>query len=210
MTQLLTQGNNHIFVCGITQSGKSYFVKRALDELPGAVLYMNIQDEDVPPRFVPVFADNIDYDMLRELLGKGLKIDLHFSDANKAYTFAAGYVLNRLISDNFNPSRPVYVAIDECHILRGYSLLAAKNAATMGLKKGVRCIFITQRPANSDKTLYTQASEQYIFYCAPSEKAYFKGKGLDYDECVPLWGDPHAHNYIFYNGYELSPRDAIK
>ena len=207
---LLTMKNNHVFVCGITQSGKSYFVKKALEELPGAVLYMNIQDEDVPARFVPVYADAVDYAFLRDLLAKGLKIDLRFSDANKAYTFVAGYVLNRLLSDTFTPSRPVYVAVDECHILRGYSLLAAKNAATMGLKKGLRCVFITQRPANCDKTLYTQASEQYIFYCAPSEKAYFKSKGVDYDDCVALWGDPHAHNYIFYDGYELTPRPAIK
>ena len=58
--RLLNQGNNHIFVSGITQSGKSYFAHRAMLSLPGAVLYMNIQGESVPKGFVTVYSSRVD------------------------------------------------------------------------------------------------------------------------------------------------------
>lgn len=52
--QLIKPANNHIFVCGITRSGKTYFVKNACDKLKYPVLFLNIQGETMPAKFMKV------------------------------------------------------------------------------------------------------------------------------------------------------------
>jgi hypothetical protein len=209
MSSIITRGNFHTFVCGLTQSGKSYFSHRAMLSLPDAVLYFNIQGETVPKGFVTVYTDTVDSAQLRELLNDKIKVNLVFRDGRKGYDYIAGYVMNMLMDAGFSENNPVYIGLDECHLLRGYSLEIAKYVATAGLKKGLRCIFITQRPANCDKTLYTQAFEHYIFFLSEAEGAYMKSKGIDYNKCRSEWKRLGEHSYCFYNGYELEGKKAI-
>ena len=75
---------------------------------------------------------------------------------------------------------------------------------------GIRCVFITQRPALADKTLYTQATEQYLFYLAPSENQYMKNKGIDYNYCIDTWNKLGKYSYIYYDGFNLVGRSSLK
>lgn len=206
---LINEGNFHIFGCGLTQSGKSYFFKRAMMELKSPVIYFNIQGENVPRGFVTVHTGNVEPDQLIEMIRDGLKINLVFSDARKGYDYIAGYVLNLLMEAGFDDKHAIYVCLEECHLLKGYSLEIAKYVSTAGLKKGVRLIGITQRPANCDKTIYTQAYEHYIFFIPEGDAAYMRGKGIDYDACRAEWERLGKHSYCYFNGYSLEGRPAI-
>lgn len=213
--KLLSGDNCHIFICGLTQSGKSYFAHRALAGLHDPVLYCNIQGEEVPRGFVTVHTSRADLEQLIDLLQHGAKVNLVFDDMGSGYNYTIADIIARLMVLNFSRSKPVYVAIDECHLLSGKGLKAARVAATAGLKKGIRLVCITQRVSLCDKTLYTQAFEHYIFYIPIGDGGYMKTKGIDYDKCLAWWssqGDiknKFGHSYMYFNGYELTGKNGI-
>ena len=134
---LINEGNFHIFGCGITQSGKSSFFKRAMLQIKGAVIYFNIQGEKVPRGFVTVYSGKIEPDQLLGLVSDGAKINLVFTDLRRGYDYIAGYILNLLMDAGYDEDHAVYVCLEECHLLKGYSLEIAKYVSTAGLKKGL-------------------------------------------------------------------------
>ncbi len=178
-------------------------------EINAPVIYFNIQGEKVPRGFITVYSGRIEPDQLLEMIADGAKINLVFTDARRGYDHIAGYILNLLMDAGYDDSRPIYLCLDECHLLKGYSLEIAKYVATAGLKKGLRLICITQRPALCDKTLYTQAFEHYIFFLSEAEAQYMKNKGIDYGFCKGEWDKMGEHSYCYYNGYELQGRPAL-
>lgn len=206
---LLSRQNNHIFISGQTRSGKTYFAGRALAELPGPVVFINLQEEDLPARFLTIKSEKISTDQLIQAVKDGVKIDLRLPFDQQKSNLVTAHIINSCMAAGFSEKRPVYIALDECHLLKDRGLEKAIEAATRGLKRGVRCVFITQRPALSSKTLYTQAAEQYIFYLASSEKEYLRNKGLDYDQCLEHWTNLGQHSYIYYDGFKLEGRKRI-
>lgn len=211
MNQLLSQNNGHIFICGQTRSGKTYFAGRALRQLKYPVLFFNIQDEKLPG-FMKVAVDNIDFTQLLEVLKAGEKIDLRFPPGMRLIMInrIVGYILDQLMVSGFAEKNPVYVALDECHTLDGPGKISAIQVATRGLSRGIRAVFITQRPALCDKTLYTQATEQYLFYLSPAENQYIKNKGLNFEECQNTWHKNGQYSYVYYDGMVLEGRRAAK
>ena len=207
--KLLTQRNNHVFVCGQTRSGKTYFIARALEQLNRPVLFFNVQDEDLPPKFMTIKYNEVNMSQLMEALRSGAKIDLRLPLDIEETNTLINFILMKLMGAGYSEESPIYVALDECHLLKNDGKEGSIQAATRGLKRGVRCIFITQRPALCDKTLYTQSAEQYIFYVAASEKEYLKSKGLDYDKCKEEWEKLGKYSYIFYDGFTLEGRKGI-
>jgi len=210
----MKQGNNHKFVCGLTQSGKSYFVKRAVLQMQCPVLYMNIQGEDLPQDFYTIYTSKHDIYELRQLIEDDVKINMVYETQLKGYEVTAGYLLSQLMTMSdaigLDENKYMYVVLDECHLLTGWALRAARYIATAGLKKGIRLICVTQRPALCDKTLYTQAFEHYIFFLTAAESAYMKNKGIDYEQCQELWKMHGDHSYCYYNGYVLEGREPLK
>lgn len=206
---LLSRQNNHVFISGQTRSGKTYFAGRALAELPGPVVFINLQEEDLPARFLTIKSEKISTDQLIQAVKDGVKIDLRLPFDQQKSNLVTAHIINSCMAAGFSEKRPVYIALDECHLLKDRGLEKAIEAATRGLKRGVRCVFITQRPALSSKTLYTQSSEQYIFYLASSEKEYLRNKGLDYDICLEHWTKNGQHSYIYYDGFKLEGRKRI-
>ena len=207
---LISQGNNHVFICGITRSGKTYFAKEAARRLRGPVLFFNVQDEELGAPFQD-FGPFDDPAQLWAQLRKGAKIDFRFYDLNsKQIMLVISSLINQIMTRRiFSEKKPIYIVIDEAQILTGPGLDAAINASTRGLARGVRLISITQRPALVDKTIYTQAQEQYLFRLAPSEGTYLKSKGIDYDYCLTAWEQNGEHSYIYFDGYKIEGRPAI-
>ncbi|HYE68648.1 MAG TPA: hypothetical protein VEA58_08550 [Anaerovoracaceae bacterium] len=209
LMKLIEEGNWHVFVCGLTQSGKSYFSHRAMLGISVGVLYMNVQGEKVPRGFVTVYANRIEPDQLIEMLRDGVKINLVFSDTRKALDYFVGTVLNMLMDAGFDEDYYIYIGLEECHLYRGYSKEIADYVSTSGLKKGIRLISISQRPATCSKTIYSLAFAHYIFFISEADREYMKSKGIDYEGCKPLWGDPKSHKYVYFDGYTLEGRPAI-
>lgn len=209
-TSLISQGNNHVFICGITRSGKTYFAKEAARRLKSPVLFLNVQDEDLGAPFQD-FGPFDDPGQLRRQLQKGSKIDFRFWDlSGKQIQIVIASLINNIMQQrDFSERRPVYIVIDEAQILTGPGLDAAIAASTRGLARGVRLISISQRPALVDKTIYTQAAEQYLFRLAPSEGQYLKNKGIDYDYCLKTWEDLGQYSYIYTDGFVMEGRPAI-
>ena len=209
-SQLLTLNNNHIFVCGITRSGKTYFAKTAAARIPRPVLFFNIQGEDMPAPFMEVDYTNELRDIMR-YLRKEYKLNFTFGSLRLDQIMRViGYVCDQIMnSGSFSQQRPVYIVIDEAQILEGHALKSAIAISTRGLARGVRLISITQRPALCNKTIYTQAAEQYLFRLAPSEAQYIKNKGIDYDYCLAQWEQLGDHSYIFSDGFILKGCKAI-
>lgn len=212
MIQLLSRNNNHVFICGITRSGKTYFAEKAAALLPDPVLFFNVQDENLKQPFITVSAENIDYSDLIRYLKKGYKLNFIFDNLNQDQIMRIiSYILNQLMSCGcFSQKKPLYIVLDEAQILSGAALKSAIAVSTRGLARGLRLISITQRPALCDKTIYTQAAEQYIFRLALSEKQYLKNKGIDYDYCLREWERLGDHSYIFSDGFKLIGYKAIK
>lgn len=201
--------NSHIFICGQTRSGKTFFAANELAQLPDPVLFFNIQEEQLPKSFIKVSAAKTSYKQVIEALRAGCKVDIRFPlDEGKTEKIEA-FLFKQLLFAGFSEKKPLYIAVDECHLLRGSALDYAIQAATRGLKRGIRCVFITQRPALCSKTLYTQATDQYIFYLAPSEAAYMKQKGLDYAEMLKTWKKYGKYSHVYFDGFKIEGRRAI-
>lgn len=206
---LMTRNNSHVFISGQTRSGKTFFAGKALEQIPDPVLFVNLQEEDLPARFIEGKAEDLNTGQLLDLLKHGAKIDLRLPFNAAQANNIIGHLISKLMAAKFSESRPVYVALDEAHLLKDRGLDKAIEAATRGLKRGVRCVFITQRPALCSKTLYTQSSEQYIFYLASSEKEYLRNKGLDYNTCLSHWEKNGQYSYIYYDGFVLEGRPKV-
>lgn len=208
---LLKVNNGHVFISGITRSGKTYFGSRAVEELPYPVIFFNLQDEELPKKFITVYHDQIDGEQLLDAVRAGVKIDLRFKHNSMLAEVnnVIGYVSQLLMGGGFSEKKPVYIVYDECHLLDAFGLKKAIEVATRGLKRGCRAVFITQRPALANKTLYTQSADQYIFYLSPSEASYLKSKGIDYDKCKSDWERLGKHSYIHYDGYHYEAMNAI-
>lgn len=207
---LIEKTDNHNFIVGLTRSGKSTFTRRAMLEYKGqGVIYLNIQGERVEKGFLSVRSSDVASEQLIEMLKAGAKVNFLFDDTRKAYIITAGYLIDLMMNAGFTDKHPVYVVIDECHLLKGYALEMVKVCATAGLKKGVRLVFITQRPANADKTLYTQSFRHYIFRVSSAEKQYFINKGIDFEQCLRLWSANGDYSYCVYDGYKLEGKRGI-
>jgi len=209
--QLLTLNNNHVFICGMTRSGKTYFAKKAAAQIKYPVLFFNIQAEKLEAPYITLHYSEVNMADIKRYLKKGYKLNFLFDNLNTAQIMRIiAYILGELMTSNaFSQNNPCYIVIDEAQILEDRALEAAVSVSTRGLAKGIRLIAITQRPALVNKTIYTQAAEQYIFRLAPSEKQYLKNKGIDFDYCLSEWERLGKHSYIFSNGFELLGYRAI-
>lgn len=207
--QLIECLNSHIFGSGQTGSGKSHFFMQGIARINHPAIYLNIEDEKLPEKFIRIQSDDADMSQVIDALKHGAKFDLRMPINLARSNAITGYVIDRLMQTGFTEKNPCYIIIDECHLLEGFGLKKAVEAATRGRKRGIRCVFITQRPALANKTLYTQAKEQYIFYLPASEKEYLKNKGLNYEKCLETWTSLGEYSYIYYDGFNYEGRKAI-
>lgn len=211
MKQYLTTNNNHVFICGLTRSGKTYFAKNATAELKFPVLFFNIQNETLPGKFLTV-NENDDLTVMENHLKAGGKIDFRFTQkcSLPAIQTIIGFCIRWLMnSGEYSQVKPIYIVIDEAQLLAGEGLNAAIDASTRGLSRGVRLICISQRPALVSKTIYTQAVEHYIFRLQDGEKQYMLNKGVNFDLCKELWQNNGQYSYVFFDGFTTEGRAAI-
>lgn len=205
---LITEQNNHIFICGMTRSGKTFFATKALSEVKQGVLFFNLQNTKMPRIFLKTAANKVGSDQLINALRAGNKIDLRFPAGWSMADIMAvmEHLTNKLLKSGFTENDYIYIAYDECQTLDGGAKIAARMAATRGLFLGCRCVFISQRPALADLTFYTQAAEHYIFQLGKGERQYFVGKGIDYDRCLELWQQYGKYSYVYSDGFTLEGR----
>lgn len=209
---LLTQQNNHIFICGLTRSGKTYFAKNATAQLPRPVIFFNVQNEQLPSCFLTV-TENDDLMQLEKHIKSGGKIDFRFTQkcALPQVMCIIGFIIRYFMNCGaYSQEKPLYIVIDEAQLLSGEALKAAIDASTRGLSRGIRLICISQRPALVDKTIYTQAAEHYIFRLQPAEKQYMQNKGVDFWKLQEMWQKFGQYSYVYTDGFIQIGHSAIK
>lgn len=208
---MLSFQNNHVFICGVTRSGKTYFSAKALSSAPAPVIFFNLQDEELPKNFFKIHSSKMQSSTeVIDYLKNGLKVDLRLPLEPIRANAIIGNLVAKLMGAGFTERNPVYVVFDEAHLLSHYGKQKAIEAATRGLKRGIRCIFITQRPANCNKTLYTQSIEHYLFKMGRAEKEYLKNKGIDYKTMEDMWVKNGKYSYVEFDGINLIGHKPIK
>lgn len=170
----------HMFICGMTGTGKTRMFIEQFDKssLPGIFVNYNQSENHFS-------SMNQDYDVsdIVNALRHGEKIDYIPVRNKKRAKIEIGYIIQKLFDGGFSVSDQFVFAVDECHLLavEGEKNTGIEEIATSGRAYGFRGVFITQRPALVSKVLVTQADIHCIFSLSNYERGYFQSKGLDFE-----------------------------
>jgi hypothetical protein len=177
-------GNEHTTTIGLTQYGKTYGTIVTMEKMKKPVLFFNTQH-------TPVFSkDWVEADggntieQVIYALEKGHKVNFlpsekgldHMSRQLKGLTDKL-YELGKL---------DFYFAVDEVHLFKLAKDKGGHNSlirlATTGLGRGFKMIFISQRGASVDNTLYTQSTKHIMFALGKADYKYLDGLGFPTEE----------------------------
>lgn len=181
--KMFTIGNEHCTIVGLTQHGKTYGTIKTLKQLPGGVLFFNTQHTPVGSGWVEATGEHTPQQII-DAVKKGYK--LNFLPSEKGLDYMS--VQLAAITDKiFEQGRfDFYFAIDEVHLFKlgkdkkGHNALV--RLATTGLGRGFKCLFLTQRPAMTDNTLFTQSTKHIVFALGLNDYQYLKNLGFPSDE----------------------------
>lgn len=154
--------DKHAAVFGTTQEGKTYAVTQSLKAARAGVIFMDMKAEPVPGY---VRADKQDdLDAIIEVLKIGEKVNYTPSRGTRFAEVAA------IIEGILDVELDVYVICDEVHLAylnpdkqKRAAQAAYEELATVGLSKGRKGVFISQRPALMPNTLMHLADLQVYF-----------------------------------------------
>jgi DNA helicase HerA-like ATPase len=174
----------HTSVLARTREGKTYATIKSLEAQKEPVLFFNTQLEAYSKRFLTA-DQSYGLDQITEALHEGFKINFMPSDKPDRAAAEFDLIVDELYTwkRHYPGMPPIYFVIDEVHLLQRNK--DARNQlirlASTGLKWGIRCIFISQRPAMVDNTLLTQ-STFYVLFATGLESGWFKRYNMPYDD----------------------------
>jgi hypothetical protein len=204
---IFTDHKEHTTVLGITRHGKTFAAIQALARMNDeAIFFYNTQHEKVPTSFTTVDPRQHEWDQVEYLLSKNKKINwlaaTKIDNMHKEIIF----VIDKLYNEEV---RNVRLVIDEVHLFTKAALKEIQRVATTGLRWGIRGVFISQRPAKVDNTLYTQSTNHVIFALGNSDYNYLQQQGFPSDEIrQKVNGEPYI--FVTYNQKEISEAKTIK
>jgi hypothetical protein len=191
-----TIGNEHTTVIGLTQHGKTYGTIKTLEKIDKPILFFNTQHTPVNSKEWVEAGGGNSSDQLIYALEKGYKVNflpsekgLDHMSRQLAWITDQLYILGRL---------DFYFAIDEVHLFKLAKDKSGHNSlirlATTGLGRGFKCIFLSQRGASVDNTLYTQSTKHIMFSLGKADYKYIKELGFPSEE---IEGKLQGEKYIF-------------
>lgn len=194
--------DKHEFICGATQSGKSYYAEeKGRKWKKGGVIFFNPQDMDLKG-YVKATMKN-DLLQIIKMLNQGEKINYipRFTKevAEKEIKYISQVLLQYHVKKKIK-GKTLFI-VDECQIYaRSNSNNPIEDVATRGLGKGLIGTFITQRPALVSNTLFTQSEIKTFFRLEKEEWAYFKNYDMVGIQNKII--DAGDHNYIIKHNHE--------
>ena len=194
-------GNLHSCVIGVTGSGKTYGVVHSLKRTKEPVLFFNTKhDEQSPKNFLVMTKDNT-YMQLKRAIVRGRKINYIPSRDDKEREKE----LVNLIRFLFDASgHPVYLVVDEVHLYgRRNVYYKLMEVATTGRSYGIRAVWMSQRPANIDNNLMSQAEQFIIFKCS-LENQYLKRYGFPVEDMERKFKEGGKYSYLEFDLLHLS------
>jgi hypothetical protein len=177
--------NEHATVIGLTQHGKTYGTIKTLEALPGPILFFNTNHTPgINPTWVEANGGNT-VEQIIYALQNGYKVNYLPSDD----IIKAGKQLKAIVDSVYNLGRGALkfrFVIDEVHLFWIAKSQEGKEAnlklATTSLGRGISCVWLSQRPAMVDNTLYTQSTKHIIFALGKLDESYLKGNGFPVEE----------------------------
>lgn len=189
----------HTCVMGRTQNGKTYGTVRSMLHCKEGVFFYNTNHTKMPAGYVKVSKKNT----LPQIVGalkKGKKLNYEPSgdleDMSKELA---------LITEHFFKCVPLNIryAIDETHLFSSTKDKSGLNAmirvVTTGLSKGLKGVWITQRPANMNNNLLTQSDIQVMFKLGDADLSYLKNHGLPTEQIAATINNEKYH-FAEYDG----------
>lgn len=195
MKQRIVFPNCHAAVFGGTQSGKTFGTTQSLLHQKQGVLHFDMKEE--PAKGYTQADGDDDWTVILQALHNGEKINYTPSQAFKYQEVA--YLIGKLMQERLD----VFTVCDECHLAytnadkgKRAAQAAYEGLATTGLSRGLKGIFITQRPATLDNNLM-MLSDYKVFFRTLNEEKYLAGYSIDGAELTARIGG-RDHFYCTY------------
>lgn len=176
--------NKHNFIIGTTQSGKTELAKARAEAFKGGVFFFNPQAVEMPKSFSTVDC-NYSIEQMIQCLKSGFKINYIPHHNDKIALKELNYIAEKVFYDKVQrkDDKPLSFVVDECHMyIKNNTESPVLNIATRGLRFGLYLTTITQRPALTNNTLFTQAEWKTYLHVEGEEWKYLKGQGIPIKE----------------------------
>lgn len=163
----------HLFIAGMTRSGKTYFALQIMAAWPGPVLFFNPQGEKVGAM---IHADGkVSTSVIVKALRQGKKISYVPDIENQKVAMAELALLVGSVVGSMWPGRGLLFVVDECQDFapQGKTDSPVYMIARRGLRWGITGCFIAQSPADVAKVVCRQAENHYIFHVDDYDRAYY-------------------------------------
>lgn len=201
--------NGHVVVIGRTQNGKTFATMHTLTQTKDGVFFFNAQLVSTPNGFIKVNGD-YSTEQIISLLKKGKKLNYLPSTDIKKMGKELVTITNSFY--DYGEINMRYV-IDEVHLFQMLgekdALNACKRVATTGIRFGYKGVFLSQRPAMVDNTLYTQAIQNVIFNLGKNDVGYMKNLGFPVEEIMNKI-DNTPYVFVTYDDKEINGPFKIK
>lgn len=190
--------DEHTSIFGLTRHGKTYAIKKSLLKVKEGVLFFNTQLETMPG-FVEASGSN-SFEQIDNMLAKGKKINfLPATDRDKREG-QLEFLIKSLYDGN---KRDIRFVIDEVHLFKKEGLKRAQEIATTGLRFGIKGVFITQRGALIDNTLFSQSNRYIFFAMNPTDSDYFNNKSFPMDD-IQKRINHEKYKFAIYDNKEIT------
>jgi hypothetical protein len=196
--------NEHATVIGLTQHGKTYATVKTLEGMREGIIFFNSQHSTVGNGWVEATGANSPEQIIFAVK-EGKKINfLPSDDSIDKMSKQLAAITNELYKEG---RMSVRFVIDEVHLFWMCKDNGGKNAllrlATTGLGRGFKCVFLSQRPAKVDNTLYTQSTKHIIFALGKLDESYLKTNGFPVDEIIARTRN-EKYNFIEFDQKQIT------
>lgn len=185
--------SGHIQTFGETQTGKSTTVNKIIKRIPYTVIIVDLED-------VGDFSGKeINRKTTRSILETEIKKDknrLVYVPAENPDTAKKEVMYLWKVLKSLNEN--VYLVIDEAQEYGNSTKNALDKMFVRGLKYGVHCWGITQRPSNISKTMASQSNTFMFMDFNEFEIPYMKDRNLPHEEIKNKLQDAPKHSFVVY------------
>lgn len=203
MLAALRQAKKHVFIAGVTQTGKTHCGVEYGRGWPGPVLFFNPQDFGGTAGYVDADGKT-EAAAIVNGLKRGCKVN--YVPGRKRDGAAAELdVLVSLVFGYVPWSSPLLFILDETHFyIRDGREGEIGDVARVGLRWGVVGCFITQSPADTAKVLLRQSQYKLFFRIDLDDQKYLREKGYPVAEMVKLQEKGGKFSFVTYEYGDLS------
>lgn len=177
--------NEHCTILGKTQYGKTFGLIQTLDKMKESILFFNTNDTSLKGSKSNWIEGNGAHSLDQIIYGlkNGYKINFIPSDDMDKMEKQLKAITDEIYKQGRFSFR---FAVDEVHLFKKEGKQALIRLASTGLGKGYKCMFITQRPAMCDNSLFTQSNKHIIFALGLNDYSYLKGHGFPSEKIVEM------------------------